>query len=138
MSGARVFARGLACAALLAALAPLALLALGPFLGGGAVLRLLLGAAAALALAHSLAVARGQRRRAAATTALFILAGLALASWLAVPGLLGGALALWGFGLVLSLRVLLPGSGAEPPPACGDDAFEAARARALALLEQEP
>jgi hypothetical protein len=69
---------------------------------------------------------------------LLVLLGFVFARWLAVPGLLGAALAVWGFGLVRSLRALVPDSPAPSPGRSSDDAFEAARSRALALLEQEP
>lgn len=82
---------------------------------------------------------RGLRSFARALVAhtFFVLLGFVFATWLAVPGLVGAAVAVWGFGLVLSLRTLACG-GSEPALATDDDAFEAARARALALLDEEP
>lgn len=137
MSGMHAFLRGLVAAAVLAGVAPLALLLLGPVFGGRLVLVGMLGAAAVVALARSLAAARGRRGRMLARQTLLVASGLLLATWLLTPGLLGASLALWGFGLVLSLGTLLP--GAEGKPAAGsEDPFEAARSRALALLEEEP
>jgi hypothetical protein len=137
MSGMHAFVRGLVAAAVLAGVAPLALLLLGPVFGGRLVLVGMLGAAAVVALARSAAAARGRRGRLLARQALLVASGLLLATWLLTPGLLGASLALWGFGLVLSLGALLP--GAEGPAAAGnEDPFEAARSRALALLEEEP
>lgn len=135
MSGTDAFARGLVGATVLAGLAPLALLALGPFLGSRTALWSLLAAAAAVALARSAAAQRARSGRGVAVDALVVLAAVAFGWWLAAPGLLGAALALWGFGLVLSLRPLLP--CLSPRAAGADDAFETARARALALLEEE-
>ena len=75
--------------------------------------------------------------RALVANTLLVLAGFVFATWLAAPGLAGAAIAVWGFGLAVSLRTLARGeaTGQRSSPA---DAFEAARARALALLDEEP
>ena len=136
MSASKAFLRGLVAAALLAVTVPLAVFLAGPILGASLVLCLFLLAAAAVALARSTAAPRMQRGRRLVADAVFVVAALGFACWLATPGLLGAALAAWGFGLLLSLRSLLPLPGVEGPSS--DDAFEAARARACALLEEEP
>jgi hypothetical protein len=130
------FARRLVGAFLLAALTPVALLLFGPVLGARTALFCLLSAAAAVAIASIDATPRARRGRRLLGHALLVVAAVAFAWWLALPGLFGSALALWGFGLVLSLGALLPSPDGETPHA-GDDAFESARARALALLDEE-
>jgi len=137
MSGARAFLRGLVAAAILGSAAPLGLLLVGPVFGGRTVLWMMLAAAAAVALARSVANGRTQPGRSLLLEVVFVACGLAFALCLAAPGLAGAALALWGFGLVLSLRALLP-DGASAPVMGPDDPFDEARARALALLEEEP
>jgi hypothetical protein len=62
-------------------------------------------------------------------------AGLAVAGWLATPGLLGVALAVWGFFLVQSLWFLVGGRKERTDTPDGVDPFEHARGRALALLD---
>lgn len=64
------------------------------------------------------------------------LAGLGFAAWLASPGWLGSATALWGFALVQSLWFLAPRSAARASRAEPADAFERARDRLLELLEE--
>jgi hypothetical protein len=61
--------------------------------------------------------------------------GLVLARWLATPGPLGVVLALWGFFAVQAGFFLVGGVGERPREAGGVDRFEAARRRALALLD---
>ena len=63
--------------------------------------------------------------RALVANTLLVLAGFVFATWLAAPG------------LAVSLRALARGE-APAPRASSADAFEAARARALALLDEEP
>ena len=76
-------------------------------------------------------------RRSRAGARALAAAGLGVLAWLWLPGGLGAAFGLWGFGLVLGLGVLLP--DAECSAAAGSqDAFEVASARAIALLEEEP
>jgi hypothetical protein len=121
----------------LAALTPAGLLVLGPFLGPRTALWCLLSAAATVVLARSAVAPHTRRGRSFGGDALWVFAAVTFAWWLAQPGLLGGALALWGFGLMLSLGALVPPrDGARPSD--GSDAFDAAHARALALLEDEP
>ena len=68
-------------------------------------------------------------------------AALLFASGLLSPGVVGGALAFWGFALVQSLFFLLPPFVAEEPDGARDgvsrerDAFERARAQLLILLD---
>lgn len=135
MTTARAFLRSLVFALLLAALTPVVALVLAPTVGVGLVLWTTLGAVAMVSLARCIASAGGRSARTRAADAALVAAALAFAGWLFSPGALGTALAAWGFGLVLAMRALLlehaPGG---PPP--GEDAFEAARARALALLAE--
>jgi hypothetical protein len=80
---------------------------------------------------------RCRTKRSRAGTRALLAAALGALCWLWLPGLLGAAFGLWGFGLVLGLGVVVPDVEHEPAARCAD-AFEAARARALALLEEEP
>lgn len=63
-------------------------------------------------------------------------AALAFAGVLLSPGVLGGALALWGFALVQSLFCLLPHPRDAASRAEQGDAFERARAQLLTLLDE--
>lgn len=96
-----------------------------------------LGAAIALGVARSgLLHRRGGGTRAIAIEALLLGGGLVLARFLMAPGVLGSALALWGFFLVQSAFFAIGGSPTREAAGVGDR-FEAARRRALALLEEE-
>ncbi|RIL01431.1 MAG: hypothetical protein DCC71_17730, partial [Proteobacteria bacterium] len=61
--------------------------------------------------------------------------GLALARFVAAPGALGIALALWSFYGVQSAFFLAGGVRERAADGAGADRFERARRRALALLE---
>ncbi len=137
MSSERTFARSLVRALLLAALTAALVVTTAPAASARTVLWIVLGAAALGALVRRAAGAHRRPAPGFAAEALLVAAALAFAVWLATPGVLGAALAAWGFGLVLGLRALLPAPRpcARPPE---EDAFDAARARALALLEDEP
>lgn len=135
MSARASFGRSLVMAALVAALFPAAALLLSSFVSARDLLQLLLVAGVMLILLGAMAAPGGRRARAFAWGAVLAVAGLVFARWLLTPSLLGGALALWGFGFVASLRCLVP--GAEPCIPEDGDPFERARARALALLEEE-
>ena len=95
----------------------------------------------ALSLGVLLATARGaflyRRRsvRAVALEAALVGGGLLLARFLAGPSLLSIMLALWGFLLVQSFFFLVPGARARQQTAPQRDPFDAAHARAQALMD---
>jgi hypothetical protein len=95
-----------------------------------------LGAAIALGLARSGLLYRNRGARAIAIEALLLGGGLVLARFLMAPGVLGPALALWGFFLVQSAFFAIGGLRTRESAVVGDR-FESARRRALALLEEE-
>jgi hypothetical protein len=95
-----------------------------------------LGAAIALGLARSGLLYRNRGARAIAIEALLLGGGLALARFLLADGVLGPALALWGFFLVQSAFFAIGGLQVRDAVVVGDR-FESARRRALALLEEE-
>lgn len=131
------FGGALARAALLAGLYPAFALVAAPWLGARATLLVALATTAVVMLAGRIAAApRAQRRSTVLAQTLLLAVGIAFARWLAAPGLLAGALSVWALGLVLAL-------GALPPPrretgTARSDGFEAAHARALALLDENP
>jgi hypothetical protein len=61
--------------------------------------------------------------------------GLLLARFLASPGLLGIALALWGFFLVQSVFFAIGGTHERRPEAGALDPFDRAKRRMLEVLE---
>jgi hypothetical protein len=63
-------------------------------------------------------------------------ASLVFAAWLATPGYLGSAVALWGYVLVQSLYFLIPRSRDARPGESEGDPFDRARERLLAMLEE--
>jgi hypothetical protein len=67
--------------------------------------------------------------------ALGILA-LGFASWIAWPGILGDAAALWGFALVQSLYFLVPGRSRRLQEVAGRDPFDRAREELLGILDR--
>jgi hypothetical protein len=63
-------------------------------------------------------------------------ASLVFAAWLATPGWLGSAVALWGYVLVQSLYFLIPRSRDAHRGECVGDPFDRARERLIAMLEE--
>jgi hypothetical protein len=96
----------------------------------------------ALALAVVVGVGRtacGPRStplRAVAVEACLLAGGLAFAAMLGGPSVRGVAFGVWAFFLVQSFGALIPAGGAHARQAAAVDAFEAAHARALALLQR--
>ena len=74
--------------------------------------------------------------RALVLEALLTGGGLWLASWIGSGSLLGVALGIWTFFLVQSLFFVLGGVAERQGEEPAGDAFDAARARALRLMEQ--
>lgn len=110
---------------------------------GGLVLLVLAPSASFVAAGATLLVAavrsgflyRAPQPRLVALEALLLVGGLLVAELLAAPGVLGLALAVWGYFLVQSLYFLL----ARPRvrhPAGGGDPFERARERLERLLDE--
>jgi hypothetical protein len=95
-----------------------------------------LGAAIAVGVCRSGLLYRARVARALVTEATLLGGGLLLARFLAAPGSLGVALALWGFFLVQSGFFLIGGVAERPGETRGLDRFETAHRRALALLEE--
>lgn len=95
-----------------------------------------LGAATAIGVARSGVLYRSRGARAVALEVALLGGGLVLARWLGAPGLVGTALALWSFFLVQSAFFLVGGIRVAVPHPAGGDRFDAARRRALALLEE--
>jgi hypothetical protein len=93
------------------------------------------GAALALGVARSGLLYRARTARAIVVETTLVGGGLLLARWLATPGPLGVALALWGFFAVQAGFFAIGGVGLRPPDPAGMDRFENARRRALELLE---
>jgi len=96
-----------------------------------------LGAAIGVGVCRSGLLYRARGGRALAAEACLLGAGLLLARYLATPGVLGVALALWGFFLVQSGFFLIGGVSKRNGDVRGIDRFDSARRRALALLEEE-
>jgi hypothetical protein len=94
-----------------------------------------LGAAVALGIARSGILYRARAGRALAVEALLLGGGLLLAHVVATPGVLGVALGLWTFFLVQSAFFAIAGSRERVATPPGVDRFDAARRRALALLD---
>lgn len=94
------------------------------------------GAALALGIARSALLYRTRAARALLLEAALLGGGLLLARWLATPGLLGVALALWGFFGVQAAFFAIGGVHERARDAGGADRFEHARRRALELLEE--
>lgn len=93
------------------------------------------GAAVAIGVARSGLLHRARSARALAIEAALLGGGLLLARWLATPGPLGVALALWGFFAVQAWFFTIGGVRERARETDGDR-FERARRRALALLEE--
>jgi hypothetical protein len=115
--------------AALAAAGGVAVLALAPGLETVAV-----GAALIVAVGRSAFLYRAPQPRLLLVEAALLLAGLATASLLATPGVLGISLAVWGYFLVQSAFFLVARPRARTPGPAGDP-FERARERLDALLD---
>lgn len=94
-----------------------------------------LGAAIGIGLARSALLHRRSTPRAIATEATLLGAGLLLARFLAAPGLLGVALALWGFFLVQSVFFAIGGASERRGDAGAIDPFDRARRQMMEVLE---
>jgi hypothetical protein len=95
-----------------------------------------LGAAIGVGVCRSGLLYRARPARALATEIGLLGGGLLLARFLAAPGVLGIALALWGFFLVQSAFFLIAGAAPRPRNTPGIDPFDSAHRRALTLLEE--
>ena len=95
-----------------------------------------LGTAIGVGVCRSGLLYRARTGRALATEIGLLGGGLLLARFLAAPGVLGVALALWGFFLVQSGFFLIGGVAERRGDTRGIDRFETAHRRALALLEE--
>jgi hypothetical protein len=89
-----------------------------------------------LGVGRTVCVPRATPLRAVATEACLLAGGLAFAEIVGGPSVRGVALGVWGFFLVQSFFALMPAGGARARAAGAADSFEAAHARALALLER--
>jgi hypothetical protein len=96
-----------------------------------------LGAAVGLGVARSGLLHRTRAARGFAIEALLLGGGLVLARLVATPSVLGVALALWSFFLVQSAYFAIGGIAAPATTPDRVDRFDAARRRALALLEED-
>lgn len=103
----------------------------GPMVGMGEVA---IGLTLVLALVRSGLDSGGRRGRAILLEAVLGVMSLAVAGWLASPGWLGGAMALWGYGLVQSLYFMFPESQRSSSGEDGVDPFDRARDRILSML----
>jgi hypothetical protein len=99
---------------------------------------LALALAAMLGIGRTACVPRSTPLRAVATEAGLVVGGLAFAAVLGGPSLRGVALGVWGFFLVQSFLFLIPTGGVRTRVAGGIDPFDAAHARAVALLDYGP
>ncbi len=96
----------------------------------------MLGAVLILAVARGGFIYRGKTARTVLLEATLTLGGLLFARALAGPTLLSAGLAVWAFFLVQSLHSLVGGMGERQSDEPRVDAFERARRRALALMEE--
>lgn len=132
---ATTWRRGLAFALPAATLAGVAWIVSPTLAGGGTLLAAALISALLVSLGRATLFAARSARGVSIEVGL-VVGGLWLASWLATPGPMGAAVAIWGFFLVQSGFFLVgppresQESGTEPDP------FERARARMLALLDE--
>ena len=95
----------------------------------------LIAAAITLAVVRSGTLYARRFPRAIVVETGFVLGGLAIASALLGASILSATLAVWGFYLVQSVFFLVGGSRWERRPRIPADPFEAARDRALAVLD---
>jgi len=95
---------------------------------------LAVGLAVVLALVRSGLELRMRPARAIGVETGIGLLALAFAAWIAGPGPISQAVALWGFALVQGLYFLVPGHRSGKRPRQGADAFDRARAQLLRLL----
>jgi hypothetical protein len=109
------------------------LLARGPHVGMGEVA---IGLTCVLALVRSGLDPGARRARSIVVEAVLGGTSLAFADWLATPGWVGSAVALWGYVLVQSLYFLIPRSRASTRRESEGDPFDRARDRLLAMLEE--
>jgi hypothetical protein len=119
--------------------------ALGVGVAGGVLLlvapglrELIVGLAVALAVARSVFLVRRRPARAVVVEALLLIGGLLLALHAGGPSLVGVVVAVWAFLLVQSCFFLVQGAAARTAFDAAPDPFEAAHARALALLDGDP
>ncbi|HEV7733175.1 MAG TPA: hypothetical protein VGR62_13475 [Candidatus Binatia bacterium] len=97
-----------------------------------------LGLAVVLGVGRSVFLYRRRPARAVVVEAVLLVGGLVLVAWLGGPSLHGVVLAVWGFLLVQSGFFLVPGASGRRAFEGAADPFEAAHARALALLAGDP
>ena len=100
-----------------------------------AIRELTLGLAVVVGVGRTACVSRSTPLRAMTTEACLLTGGLAFAELVGGPSLRGVAFGVWGFFLVQSFFALIP-TGRLGTPAAGVDPFEAAHARAAALLQR--
>ncbi|CAG0961617.1 hypothetical protein MYXO_00791 [Myxococcaceae bacterium] len=133
------FSKAVALAAAIATTLPVFVLAAGPFVGERLATHVWIVSFmlvhASLVAARAIAAGKGARARSLAIDLVLGLVGVALAGWLVRPGLAGHALAVWGFALVQSLRLLADAKPRAPESASADRAFEDSCARAQEILE---
>ena len=96
----------------------------------------LLGAGLALGLCRSGLVYRARFARAVVLETLLLLCGAGLAGHLYTGTLFSAALSVWSFFLVQSAFFLVGGVSPRRQATPGQDPFDAARSRALEILEQ--
>jgi hypothetical protein len=95
-----------------------------------------LGCVIVLALCRSVFLYRRSPGRALALELVLGLGGLKLAAWLAGGSLLGIGLGFWAFFLIQGCWFLIAGTAEATQASEGCDTFDAAKTRALRLLEE--
>ena len=108
-------------------------LARGAHVGMGEVA---IGLTCVVALVRSGLASESRRVRSLVVEAVLGGTSLVFAAWLATPGWLGSAAALWGYVLVQSLYFLIPRSRESSRGETEGDPFDRARDRLLAMLEE--
>lgn len=99
---------------------------------------LAVGLAVVLAVARSAVLYRRRVARTIVVEGVLIVGGLALAAYVGSPSLSGAVVGVWAFLLVQSCFFLVPGAAGRSAFDDAHDPFEAAHARALALLDGDP